>query len=489
MTGLVRQLKPRQNPGLLPDAHLLVLPADIAYTIAPARIAVAEKLGLGMDGWQQDVSRVLWARRADGSPAADTVCLSVPRQAGKTYTIAANVMSECLIEDNLTVAWTAHHNKVMLETFGSLRALAQQPLVAAHVSKVNASAENRSITFTNGSRIVMAARESGALRGVAKVGILVLDEAQILSDSAMSDILPTQNAADNALTLMMGTPPRPKDPSEAWSGRRKDAVEAFKAGRPLELAAWIEFSADEDAETDDHAQWRKANPSFPKRTPLRALRKLRRDLTEDHFRREALGIWDDTTTPAVIPPDVWAKAVDEKSVPVERLVFGVDISPDRQRASVVLAGLNKHGRIHVELDQQFAGVEGVLGWLERRCAKNDISAVVVDAKGPASTLLPALRKARLRPVVTNTDDMANACAGFFDAAISGELCHINQAQLTESLFNARKRAIGDRWAWNRKDNDSDITPIVAATLACWGVASRRVKSARKGKTKGVVLSW
>ncbi len=40
--------------------------------------------------------------------------------------------------------------------------------------------------------------------------------------------------------------------------------------------AWIEFSADDDAETDDLSQLKQANPSYPKRTPLRAIRKLRR---------------------------------------------------------------------------------------------------------------------------------------------------------------------------------------------------------------------
>ena len=37
-----------------------------------------------------------------------------------------------------------------------------------------------------------------------------------------------------------------------------------------------------------------------------------------------------------------------------------------------------------------------------------------------------------------------------------------------ALSVARKRPLAGGWAWNRKDATSDITPVVAATLALWG---------------------
>lgn len=487
--ALPRRQQPPTRIGLLPEARRVVKPAGIVKSSGLAHIRVAEKIGLGLDPWQQDVSRLLWAKQKNGSPAADTVCLSVPRQAGKTYTIAANVFAECLMTPDATAVWTAHHNKVMLETFNSLKALAQTPLVAPHVKSIKSSAEDRSIHFTNRSRIVMAARESGALRGMAKVRILVLDEAQILTESALSDIAPTQNQANNPIMIMMGTPPKPRDPSEVWSTQRQQALDAEKTGSKLELATWIEFSADDDAETDDHAQWRKANPSYPQRTRLRAIRKLRRTLSEDHFRREALGIWDDRSTPSVIPPGVWAQLEDQSSQPISKLVLGVDVSPDREVASVALAGVRGDGLVHVELYEQRSGTGWLVEWLAERCANNPIAAVVIDAKSPAATLITKLKKARVRVVVTNTDDMANACAGFYDACAESEVRHTGQVQLTRSLNSAAKRSIGDRWAWNRKTTDADITPIVAVTLACWGVQSPRVKDKTATSRKGVVLSW
>lgn len=454
----------------------MVLPDGITSTAGPSVVAVAERIGLGLDPWQRDIAQITWGKRADGGWASEIVAMSIPRQAGKTYTVAAMVFAHCLIYSGVTVAWTAHHNKVMLEVFESLRTVAGRPKVAPRVAKINASAENRSIRFVNGSRIVMAARESGALRGVAKVAVLVLDEAQILTSNAMSDMLPTQNQAAHPLTIMLGTPPRPKDPGEVFTAQRDAALVALKAGGPLEDAAWIEFSAPPDCETDDKEAWRKANPSYPERTPLRAIRKLRRALAEDHFRREALGIWDDLSTPAVIPPAVWAGLADEASKAAAKLVLGVDVSPDRNQAAVALAGLRGDGLAHVELDQSREGTGWIIDWVAERCRKNPIVAVVIDAKSPAATLIQGLRKNGVRVVATKTDDMATACAALYDAAVAGEVRHIAQPQLTHSLNAARKRSIGDRWAWNRKSPDSDITPIVAATLAHWGVLSRKIRT-------------
>uniref|UniRef100_A0AAU8B0L3 Terminase n=1 Tax=Dulem virus 32 TaxID=3145750 RepID=A0AAU8B0L3_9CAUD len=473
---LPRRPQPQTRPGLLPEAHLLALPEGITSTAGPSIIAVAEKIGLGLDPWQRGIAQIAWAKTADGGWASEIVALSIPRQAGKTYLVAAMVFAYCLIHPGTTVAWTAHHNKVMLEVFDSLRAVAGRPQVALRVAKINASAENRSIRFTNGSRIVMAARESGALRGVAKVSILVLDEAQILTSNAMSDMLPTQNQATHPLTIMLGTPPRPKDPGEVFTEQRDAALAAIKAGRPLEEAAWIEFSAPPDCETDDKEAWRQANPSYPKRTPLRAVRKLRRSLTEDHFRREALGIWDDLSTPAVVPPNVWAGLVDEKSKALSKLVLAIDVSPNRDRAAVGLAGLRGDDLAHVELDESREGTGWIVDYVAARCANNPIAAVVVDAKSPAASLVRSLKARKVRVVTTNTEDMTDACADMVDACMNNELRHIAQPQLTLALNSARKRSIGERWAWNRKSAESDITPIVAITLALWGVRSRRVRN-------------
>lgn len=460
-------------------------------TAGPRIVEVARRCGIGFDPWQQTLANLILAKQADGSYAADMVGISIARQAGKTYTVSALMIALCLCEPHTTVIWTAHHNSVMLETFRGLRQIVNRREVAFHVLAVRSSAEDRSVLFRNGSRIMMKARESGALRGVPNVAVLVLDEAQILTEAAMSDIMPTQNTAKKALTIMMGTPPRPKDPGDVFTAQREAALAVSRGESPSELATWIEFSADPLADPDDLDQLRLANPSYPKRTPLRAIRKLRRSLSDDNFRREALGIWDELTTPMVIPQAVWDACEDGESVGVDRLVLGVDVNPSRTTGSVCVAGLREDGLVHVELVATSAselepGVQPSVGWivdfLADKAAANPIAGIVIDAKSPAASLLPELEEHKLPVTVTDTDDMTDACAGFYDSAVDGTLRHIGQPQLTIALQGARKRSIsGDRWAWNRKTSDSDITPIVAGTLAVWGVTSKKVKASRPVK--------
>jgi hypothetical protein len=41
------------------------------------------------------------------------------------------------------------------------------------------------------------------------------------------------------------------------------------------------------------------------------------------------------------------------------------------------------------------------------------------------------------------------------------------------LKGATQRPLGDRWAWSRKNSSIDISPLVAVTLALWGVARQK----------------
>src|SRR5699024_4894425 len=80
--------------------------------------------------------------------------------------------------------------------------------------------------------------------------VLVLDEAQILTEKAMEDMVPATNAAPNGLVLMMGTPPRPADPGEVFTSRREAALSGDDSD-----VLYVELSADKDCSPDDRRQW------------------------------------------------------------------------------------------------------------------------------------------------------------------------------------------------------------------------------------------
>jgi hypothetical protein len=65
-------------------------------------------------------------------------------------------------------------------------------------------------------------------------------------------------------------------------------------------------------------------------------------------------------------------------------------------------------------------------------------------------------------------DAAAACGQFFDACQQGRLAHLGQEPLNDALAGANTRPLADAWAWDRKSDGSDISPLVACTLALWG---------------------
>src|SRR6185312_14466300 len=307
------------------------------------------------------------------------------------------------------------------------------------------------------------------------------------------DRVPAANQStqeSGALLFFMGTPPRPTDPGEEFSNRRAKAM----SGKAKNIV-YVEFSSDAEADPDDREQWAKANPSFPHRTPVESMERMRENLTDDDsFKREALGIWDAEDSARVIDEDSWNAVADPASMAIDRLSLAIDVPPNRGIASVALAGQRPDGRWHVELDDSRKGVDWVVPWVVARAEKNRLHAVVVDEMSG----LVEKRRDRHYPIGTDLlvtlaaaegRDMAIACAKFYDGIIDGSVLHTDQPQVNVALSLARKRPLAGGWAWNRKDAASDITPIVAETLALWGSQNDNVKrpARRSGSRTAVVL--
>ena len=461
--------------GLLNQAAHLVIPDGITSSSGPSVEETCAKLGLGFDPWQSELSKCVHAKNAAGEYAADTVMISIPRQVGKTYLISAIVFADAIINPGTTTVWTAHHFKVTRETFGALRALAESEKLRPHVDPddIYTAAGNESITFRNGSRILFMARENSALRGFAKIKRLILDEGQILSERAMADVIPTMNQADNPQVILMGTPPKPSDQSEVFSNLRADALGGTSSG-----LLYVEFSAPHGCDLDDRNAWAAANPSYPARTPERAIVRMRKLFpSDDDFARESLGIWDSIGSNRVISADSWAVCADANlRDPGGEVAVALDVSPDRSTATIASAAWTADGVPYVDVVESRRGEPdwGIQRFVDL-CERHDVRAVVVDGASAAFSLADPLRQRGVTVSVTTARQMAAAFGGFYDAVMDGQLRHLDQPILNSALAVARKRQIGDSgFGWSRKDSESDITAVTAATLALWGLTSSEV---------------
>jgi hypothetical protein len=428
-------------------------------------------VGIGFDPWQADLNTAILGKESSGLYAADTVVISICRQAGKTYDIGALLFADCIINPGTLAVWTAHHFTVTRESFMALKAMAETPQMRPHIDPdaITTGAGNECIPFRNGSRILFKARESGAVRGVAKVRRLVLDEAQILSERAMADLAPTMNQATNPQVILMGTPPKPSDDAEVFKRLRAEAL-----GGESDGVLYVEFSADPGAKWDDEAQRRKANPSYPRRTGPKAINRLHKLLTgPGDFDREAFGIWDQAAlSRSAIDLDGWASlAIPASQAPTSGAVaFAVRFSPDGERVGAAMAVRPDDGPVHVValgVSPLSDGTAPLVAWLAARWRK--ASLILVDGKAGAGDLVAELVAAgvsRRRVREATTPDVFAANAGMLRAINEGDLTHADQPGLNASVRVAGKKFYpSGGWVWNPVTPDGDVTALHAASVA------------------------
>lgn len=465
-------------------ARHICRPTGIVSTGWPAVKERAEKMGMPSDAWQDGIGRLALAKRDSGLYAAGIggVILSIPRQVGKTYLISLIVFSLCSLFPNLTVIWTAHRTRTHNETFKKMQSTAKKPKVAPWIENVRATNGEQEITFVNGSRILFGARESGFGRGFDEVDILVLDEAQILSEDAMTDMVPATNAAPNGLVFMMGTPPRPRDNGEVFTSARSDALSGD------EDRLYIELSADKNANINDRSQLAIANPSYPHRTTEAAILRMRKLLgSDENFKREALGIWDETSlTRKAVNFDKWsAQAIPASDVPRDGIkVFAVKFSIDGSAIGLAAATRPTTGPVHVEAIKQAPSSNGtawLIDWLVER--KESTAQIVIEGKSGVGYLVNALRTEGIPESVIKTPsaDEAIAAHGMFESAIADNgITHISQQALDDQIKPAVKRKIGNNggFGWASPDGGT-VVLFDAVTFAFWGAKTTTRNPRRK----------
>lgn len=468
------------TPRLSEFARSFVFPKTIEKTVWTRVEAKGLELGLGFDWWQKQLGTVCLGYGANGKYVATVggVGFSIPRQVGKTYFVLSLLIIMCILFPGFQVIWTSHHLATTNKTLATARGMARRKKIAPHIKAVRTSHGEGQVEFTNGSLIMFGARSQGFGRGFDVIDAEVFDESQILDTKALEDMVAATNQARHphgALLFFMGTPPRPGDKSEAFENRRAKALEG-----KAKNAIWLEIGADPDSDVNDESQYPLMNPSYPTRTPPESIERLRENLADDDsWNREGRGVWDALNSKRVIDEVSWKNQADPASMAVERLTLSIEVPPGRRTAAVGLAGRRADGRWHIELDEERGGVDWAIPWVVERAKKNRLHAVVVDE------LSGLTEKRRDKHYLIGTDiivtlaasegrDMAIACAKLYDGIMDGSLFHTDQPQVNVALSVATKRPLQGGWAWNRKDATSNISPMVAETLALWGAQNDNV---------------
>lgn len=433
------------------------------------------------DPWQQGFASAALGCREDGKYAATVggVVASICRQSGKTFTVGHIVIGLCLEFPGSRWIWTSHHNRTTTNTFRVFQGLVKQKGIAPYLAPgggIRTANGEQEIAFRNGSIIMFGAREHGFGRGLDAIDGEVFDEAQILGIKALEDMVPATNQARHphgGLIFFLGTPPRPADPGEAFTAKREKAISGESTNQ-----MYVELSADPDAKLDDRSQWPKMNPSYPLRTPLESMLRMRENIPDDEsWRREAMGIWP-LSGGGLVSPQAWEALTDKHSAPDDPVSFGVYVNRDQTQAAIGVAGYRADGKIHVGVVPAVTDRPDVTSlpgtnWIPHRVkelvSKWKPCATVVDARSEAGALIEDMQALSVEVSTTNAVQMANACGRFLAAVKEDELRHHGSPELQFSVCSGKRRDLADAWAWDRKDPSSDITQLVAVTLALHGL--------------------
>lgn len=504
---LVAKSAPRSMPKLSEVARHLVYPSPIARSLFPLVEQKLAECGVALDPWQRGFGSIALGLDAHDKFASTIggVVASIPRQVGKTFTIGHLMIGLCLLLPNFKVIWTSHHLVTTGNTFQSMQGIAKKPKVSRFISEIRLANGEQRITFKNGSVIMFGARSHGFGLGMDAIDVVVFDEAQRLGTRAQEDLVPTTNQARNphgALLFFIGTPPRPADDGDAFKSKRRQAL----SGASNHMV-YVEFSADADADVDDRSQWPKMNPSYPFRTPLESMLRMRENMADDGaWRREAMGVWDsDNPGTRLVSSELWslqgrtARQVEIFRESEEVRTFAVTFSIDGKRVAVA-GGLKHSSGAHAEVVDGFsghmeAGVDALAAWLAEDGRRSKTALYALSGRSHAEVLKRKLIEhgvPRKAVHILNSPEYFTACSMYETGMRDGSVTHsadeaANQSILDRSVVVCDKKLRGTAgsWGWEVTVPGGDETPMEAVSVAVWAALTTKRRPGRK--SRAVVL--
>jgi len=226
----------------------------------------------------------------------------------------------------------------------------------------------------------------------------------------------------------------------------------------------------DDADCRDLAIVKGANPATWITKDLLRERFESPGTTDVNWRRFSANQWVlRAEIQAVIDTARWLQLIDQDAVPLPSACFAVDASMDRSSAAIAVAALLEDERALLDVVEHGSGIAWALESLVDLCRRHDPVCVVVDPGGPAGALIPRLQEYAIVIAQPTTRDVAGACGSFYDEVVNGTLVHRGSEPLTASLSGAVKRNLSQAWAFDRKRAVGDPSPLMAATLALWGL--------------------
>ncbi len=475
----------RQNARIgAQKPRISIEPRNPAWTDGQDASLLITEYGFIPDTWQDLILSQWLARDDKDAPLYLTCGLSCPRQNGKNGVIEAFELYKMVVCGE-RILHTAHQVKTANKSFTRLAAMfadTSNEELNELVVNIRRTNGEQAIYLSNGGLVEYSARSRGASRGNT-YSVVVLDEAQELTDEQIEALMPTLAASPTGYRQMIytGTPPSPGSPGTVFERIRKSSLT-----RPSSTTCWHEWSIEElpDAKStfqDVLEQLYDTNPAMGIRLDETFSENEFSTMSIDGFARERLGWWCEGSANVVIPRSMWNKsAIEREDIPTQgKRAFGVKFAPDGSAVALCGCLLTEDGQAHIEAVHHAALADGI-AWLSEFLCEEDraerTAAIAIDGKNGADALLDALREEYPRQALypPSTKCVIASSSMFFEALRSGKVTHWKseaQKALDQSALTSIKRPIGGDGGWGFGGDDSPL--IEAAALAYWAAKTTK----------------
>ncbi|MGF7125022.1 hypothetical protein [Rhodococcus sp. BE178] len=459
----------RQEPHILSS-----FPGSLEHGAKAATLA--ERARARPMPWQRDTLQALLARNDDGTWTHSDACIICPRQNGKSLILTLRILYGLFVLGE-TIIFTAQRwttaEDIYLRTWALIEPL---PSLVKRVKKTTCSQGRGVIELKSGAKVVFTTRSADAGRGLTKLDLVIYDEAYNLTDGEMSALGPAQLAAKDPQTIYTSSA---VNQDEHVNGLVLTAIRARGIAGERELY-FAEYCAPEDMDREDEATWQYANPSYGVIQTASKIRKLMRGFATKAGRKSfdveilGRGDWPVELDAAEFEPaidlDLWASRRRANPDLSDGLpAVGFDMSPDRSMCTIAAATPRADGGAHLEVIVRASTREAIAA-LARVREVQRLRAVVLAKSSPAASLEHELTDAGIEITWASEGQLAQACGAIDDDLDDDLLSHTGDQAFVDALSTAEKKNVGTAgaWAFDRRSED-DITPIVAAALARFGL--------------------
>ena len=414
-----------------------------------------------------------------------TILFLISRQNGKTVlseVLASFFMNVLCVESIFGTSLSLDKAEEVWEAV--INDQEAHPELSADIDRVSRTNGNKRLILNGDRQYKVGAPTRRAGRGDSN-DLVMLDEIREHRDwETWAAAVASTNAKPNGLVVCFSNAGDPD--SVVLRQLRSQAIAVIEGGSVTDFGGDVngstlglfEWSAPDDAETDDMEALAQANPALGYGyLTERALLSNRATFPENKFRSECMCQQVETILPNPFPDGAWEGGLDIHSTiaPESELFFGLDLSQDRRWATIAVCGMRDDGHYHIEVVARRVGTSWVEDWFRARAMKNPMNLAFQSRGAPVCGLAEQICTIHgVKRIAIEGKELTNGWGRFYDAVCAcGDdsrggirVYHLDQPILNMPGKTMQLRNIGGGIELpDRVKSPDDIAPLFACFVA------------------------